>query len=94
MLRTAINDLWARIEFRNIQGVVSSSGKLSHQLTNAYYYTHSPYEALTDNDQSLLQSLERQTGELAKDFQEFADGAWRSAMDAGPDIGAGACALP
>jgi photosystem II stability/assembly factor-like uncharacterized protein len=94
MLRTAINDLWARIEFRNIQGVVSSSGKLSHQLTNAYYYTHSPYEALTDNDQSLLQSLERQTGELAKDFQEFADGAWRSAMDAGPDLGAGACALP
>ncbi|MFK7829886.1 MAG: WD40/YVTN/BNR-like repeat-containing protein [Congregibacter sp.] len=63
-LREAISAVWELLEYRNVQGVISDSGKLSHRLDKAFYYTHSPYEALTDNDDSLLRGLEAQSREL------------------------------
>jgi len=67
-LREAIDNTWALIEFRGIQGVISSSPRLSHQLAKAWYFTHSPYEPLTDNDRSLLDALQNQTRDLVDAF--------------------------
>lgn len=76
-LRNAINDVWALIEFRHIQGVVSSSPRLSHQLSKAFYFTHSPYEPLSDNDRALQKALEKQTGELIDAFDRHVRDSWR-----------------
>ncbi|MFN2329373.1 MAG: WD40/YVTN/BNR-like repeat-containing protein [Chromatocurvus sp.] len=64
----AINEVWKLIEFRDVQGVVSSSPRLSHQLARAFYFTHSPYEALTSNDRTLLEALQNQTRALVDTF--------------------------
>lgn len=76
-LLDAINDIWALIEFRHIQGVVSSSPRLSHQLSKAFYFTHSPYEPLSDNDRALQKALEKQTGELIDAFDRHVGDSWR-----------------
>jgi hypothetical protein len=70
-LAQATSALWERIEFRNIQGVISDSGRLSHQLAKAFYFTHSPYEALTDNDESLLLKLQDQMAVLLTGLEGF-----------------------
>lgn len=67
-LGDAIDDVWALIGFRGTQGAISSSPRLSHQLAKAFYFTHSPYEALTGNDRSLLGALQDQTRYLVDTF--------------------------
>ncbi|WOJ94035.1 sialidase [Congregibacter variabilis] len=75
-LRRLIDELWARIEFREFQGVISDSKKLSHRLSKAFYYTHSPYEKLTANDHKFLQLLEKQTRAVLLSFSEFVTQRW------------------
>lgn len=75
-LRRRIDELWARIEFREFQGVISDSNRLSHRLSKAFYFTHSPYEELTANDQSFLRLLERQTQGVMISFTELMTQQW------------------
>ncbi|WP_202962404.1 WD40/YVTN/BNR-like repeat-containing protein [Congregibacter litoralis] len=75
-LQQDIVDVWELIDFRDFQGVISDSDRLSHRLNQAFYYTHSPYEALTSNDRNLGQSLEKQTQRVLEAFSSLVTEAW------------------
>ena len=87
-LRDAIAEVWELIALRDIQGVVSGSPRLSDQLNKAYYFTHSPYERLTENDRRLLRALEEQSERLLNRFNGQVLERWRrltaSQMEADP----------
>ncbi|WOJ95963.1 sialidase [Congregibacter brevis] len=85
-LHKKIVDVWELIAFRDFQGVISDSEKLSHRLSKAFYYTHSPYERLTDNDKQLLASLESQMQKVLQAFGLLMTDYWVPAM--GPLEGA------
>jgi photosystem II stability/assembly factor-like uncharacterized protein len=79
-LRRGIDELWEQVDFREFQGVISDSGKLSHRLSKAFYFTHSPYEKLTVNDREFLKLLERQTQDVLTLFTELITRQWEPLM--------------
>ncbi|MDP5054544.1 MAG: hypothetical protein NWP69_12200 [Congregibacter sp.] len=79
-LRQAIVAVWEQIAFREFQGVISDSDKLSDRLNQAFYFTHSPYEALSENDQRLLRGLENKTQDVLGAFAALVSDHWEPAM--------------
>lgn len=76
-----IDRVWSLIEHRRIQGVISHSPRLAHQLSRAFYYTHSPYEALNEGDRALLSTLEQQVAQLQGSFERFRESTWNPALE-------------
>lgn len=79
-LQRAIVQVWELIDFREFQGVISDSERLSHRLSKAFYFTHSPYEALTKNDRLLLDGLQRQAQLIMNTFGHLMTQRWVPAM--------------
>lgn len=79
-LQRAIVALWEQIDFREFQGVISDSDRLLHRLSKAFYFTHSPYEELSENDRRLLDGLERQTQQVMSAFGTLMVQRWVPAM--------------
>jgi hypothetical protein len=77
-LADAIDRVWSRIEYRDVQGTISDSPRLGHRLSKAFYYTHTPYRALTDNDHALLRGLRAQSTALARAFGALEQGPWQA----------------
>ncbi|WP_439106874.1 WD40/YVTN/BNR-like repeat-containing protein [Congregibacter sp.] len=79
-LQQEIIGVWERVAFREFQGVISDSNKLSHRLSKAFYFTHSPYEPLTSNDRQLLRALEHQSQAVLSAFSDLLTQQWGPKM--------------
>lgn len=90
-LRRDLTELWTLLDFRDIQGTVSDSPRLRHQLSKAFYFTHSPYTPLSENDEQFLKSLERQANSLLKRMESLIDGSWQSVYSSVEEQDEGAC---
>ena len=73
---TDLDGLWAQLDYRGIQGTVSDSPRLMQRLGRAFYYTHTPWAALTPNDRLLLDSLQDQAAGFAADLERFLSARW------------------
>ncbi|MEQ9297184.1 MAG: hypothetical protein RIF33_01405 [Cyclobacteriaceae bacterium] len=59
-----VEEVWSLIAYRNVQGAISDSPRLEHQIGKAFYYMHSPYEPITDNDKEVISNLEGQLSDV------------------------------
>ena len=59
-IKEKVEEVWSLIAYHNVQGAISDSPRLEHQIGKAFYYMHSPYEPVSDNDRAVIADLEKQ----------------------------------
>ncbi len=68
-IRSHVDTIWSMIGYRNVQGAISDSPRLEHQISKAFYYMHSPYEPVSINDRRVISDLEKQLANVQSMYQ-------------------------
>ncbi len=76
-IQQSIDDVWAMITYRDIQGAISDAPRFDYLLGKAYYYTHSPYESLSKNDIDVLRDLRSRYQSIQTKFEALRQGPWQ-----------------
>ncbi|MEM8895985.1 MAG: sialidase, partial [Bacteroidota bacterium] len=76
-IREKVNLVWDLIAFRNVQGAISDSPKLGHQISKAFYYMHSPYEPVTENDRVVITALQDQLANVQSTYTDVLLPHWQ-----------------
>lgn len=77
LLARQVDEVWSMMSYRNVQGAISDSPRLEHQLAKGYYYMHSPYEPVTDNDLAVINSLRKQLEEVQRVYMRDVAPIWQ-----------------
>lgn len=86
-LKEKVELIWSQMAYRNVQGAISDSPRLEHQIGKAFYYMHSPYEPVTDNDRQVIENLKEQLADVQSSYREELLPLWMEVKQVISEVG-------